>query len=104
MRHWSYLILLLLHFFRSKQTVKFSDQDANSIAVSFCKVTPMAKNYDSGVVQFSMEHVTINENQRSYSSESWLHKGGVGRNHDVLMELHMTKVIIFLRLNALHDT
>lgn len=88
--------MFLLYSFRNKQTVKFSDQDANSIAVSFCKVTPMAKNYDSGVVQFSMEHVTINENQRSYNSESWLLKGGAGRNHDVLMELHMTKVFIYI--------
>lgn len=75
---------------RGKHGVTFSDQGLDNIAVSFCKVTP--KNFDSGVVQFSMEHVTINENQGSFSPDSWLHKGGSERNHDVLMELHMTKV------------
>lgn len=52
----------------------------------------MAKNFDSGAVQFSMDYVTINENQMSSDPKSWLNKGGSGRNHDVLMEFHMNKV------------
>ncbi|XP_035224813.1 autophagy-related protein 2 homolog A-like isoform X2 [Stegodyphus dumicola] len=76
--------------------VTFSDEksidvDTYKTSVSFCKVTPLTKTFDANAVHFSMEHVTIDENKNS-SLETWLCKGGLERNHNVLMELHLNKV------------
>ncbi|XP_054715680.1 autophagy-related protein 2 homolog B-like [Uloborus diversus] len=74
------------------QDAKDVSIDGTNSAVSFCKVTRVAKNSDENALLFSMEHVTLEDNKKTNTTEVWLHKGGPCRSHDVLMELQLNKV------------